>query len=203
MRRDSTLHARLVRPLKSRLTSDFAFSDSVLRVANNPLNQLLSDWASNTMLNILVAEDDENDFFLLETAFERNGAPVCLRRVSDGQEAIEFLTGLELQVGGSHQFWPDICLVDLRMPRANGFDVIRWVRSRPNLKRIILVVLSAEAQTEDINLAYDLGANSYLTKQASLEGLTARTALLFQYWAECNERPRWNGHACGDGFPAN
>ncbi len=141
-------------------------------------------------MNIPVAEDDENDFCLLELAFKRNSIPVSLKRVKDGQEAIDCLATMGPGEKAVPGFVPSLVLVDLNMPRANGFEVLRWVRDNPNLKRVVVVILSSSTDPRDVDLAYEMGANSYLIKTTSLEELTARMALVYEYWNLCCETPR-------------
>lgn len=130
---------------------------------------------------ILVAEDDPNDAFLLERAFARTGERVNVEFVRDGEEALHYLQ--------SDKPLPDLLLVDLKMPKVDGFQVLQWVRSQPALKRMLVVVLTSSAQKRDVNRAYDLGANSYLVKPVNLEDLLKLARLVRDYWVEANEPP--------------
>lgn len=145
---------------------------------------------TNEVLPLLVAEDDDNDFFLLESALKRNGARVFIHRVKDGQEAIEWLERLGSGQSNARQCSPEVLLLDLKMPRKSGFEVIHWVRNNPTLKSLIVVVFSGSSLSEDVNRAYDLGANSYVIKPARWETLITCTAQIFQYWSKCSARPR-------------
>jgi CheY-like chemotaxis protein len=139
--------------------------------------------------HILVAEDDASDSFFLQRAFTRSGIRSQLHFVRDGQEVVDYLKG----EGGfakrqGHPF-PELLLLDLKMPRLNGFDVLRWIRKQPGLKRMLVVIFSSSQETEDVDKAYDLGANSYLTKPHDLDELQGIAERVKQYWLELNRKP--------------
>jgi CheY-like chemotaxis protein len=126
------------------------------------------------MLNhkmILVAEDDPTDAFFLQRAFGKTGTTVGLKFVRDGQEAIDYLRGEPPFIDRSAHPMPQLLLLDLKMPRMNGFEVLHWLKTQPGLKRLLVIVFSSSAETGDINRAYDLGANSYLVKPHATEQL--------------------------------
>src|SRR5947208_11973317 len=113
---------------------------------------------------ILVAEDDADDAFFLQRAFKKLGIPTSLKFVHDGQEAIDYLHG-DAQFADRLRYpLPDLLLLDLKMPRLTGFEVLGWVRKQHNLRRLPVVIFSSSGELTDINRAYDLGANSYLIK---------------------------------------
>jgi CheY-like chemotaxis protein len=113
---------------------------------------------------ILLAEDDENDVFLLQRALERAGLSLELIVAHDGQEAVEYLSG----AGADKAPWgaPELVLflLDLKMPRLNGFDVLSWLSSQPGLKDLPVVVLSSSSHEADIERARKLGARDYRVK---------------------------------------
>jgi CheY-like chemotaxis protein len=120
---------------------------------------------------VLVVDDSENDALLMRTVFERAGFVEPLRVARDGEEAITYLRG-DGVYGDRKQFpLPTVMLLDLNMPRKNGFEVLEWIRQQPALKRLRVYILSASSRAEDIQRAYDLGANSYLVKPGNLDGL--------------------------------
>ena len=82
-----------------------------------------------------------------------------------------------------------LLLLDLKMPRKSGFEVLDWVRQRPGLKRLIIVILTSSNQSSDVNQAYDLGANSYLVKPAGFDKLVHLMESLGKYWLELSEKP--------------
>jgi CheY-like chemotaxis protein len=140
---------------------------------------------------ILVAEDDPTDAFFLQRAFGKTWMPVGLKFVRDGQEAIDYLRG-EPPFGDrlAHPL-PQLLLLDLKMPRLNGFEVLHWLKTQPGLKRLLVIVFSSSAETGDINRAYDLGANSYLVKPHATEQLLELVNRVEQYWLEANQNPNF------------
>ena len=138
---------------------------------------------------ILVAEDDSSDAFFLERAFTKSGITTSLRFVRDGQEAIEYLRGDGEFADRKRNPMPDLMLLDLKMPRLNGFQVLQWLRQEGGLKRLPVVIFSSSPLREDINKAYDLGANSYLMKPHSSEDLAKLVERIKFYWGESNNGP--------------
>ena len=116
---------------------------------------------------ILVAEDDPNDQFFVQRELTKLAFPVQVRFANDGEETIAYLSALDKS---DCQFpKPDVMFVDLKMPRLNGFEVLEWLRNNGLCERILTVVVSSSSLQEDIDKAYDLGANAYLVKPATLE----------------------------------
>src|SRR5438105_2762005 len=131
---------------------------------------------------VLVAEDDRTDAFLLERAFAAARVPATLHFVRDGQEAIDYLQGEFKYADRAIHPLPDLMLLDLKMPRLNGFDVLHWLRKKPGLKRLLVTILTSSDHPKDINHAYDLGANSYLLKPHSTHQLSELVKRLQSYW---------------------
>ena len=127
--------------------------------------------------------------FLLKRAFTNAGVPARLHFVSDGQEAIDYLGGQGQFSNRSEHPLPDLLILDLKMPRLNGFDVLTWVRQKPGLRRLLVTVLTSSNQPQDINKAYDLGANSYLVKPHNNSQLSELANRVQRYWLEMNECP--------------
>ena len=138
---------------------------------------------------VLIAVYDPIDVFLLERAFAAASAPVSLRFVRDGQEAIDYLEGKEGFADRNANPLPSLMLLDLKMPRLNGFDVLLWLRKQPGLKRLLVTVLTSSDHPEDINRAYDLGANSYLLKPHNSHELADMVKRVQKYWLEMNQMP--------------
>src|SRR5882724_10527721 len=112
-------------------------------------------------LSILVAEDLPEDAEILRLAFLSAGVNVPLHFVKDGVEAIEYLKGEQHFGDRSKHPLPTLLLLDLKMPRLDGFDVLDWLRLQPGLRRLLVVVLTSSDMPDDVNRAYELGANSY------------------------------------------
>src|SRR2546428_8923531 len=138
---------------------------------------------------VLIVEDDPGDIFLLQPAFALSGVPAGLYFVRDGQEAIDYLGGTASFRDRETFPVPDLMLLDLKMPRLNGFDVLEWLRQQPGLKRLLVTILTSSDHPRDINRAYDLGANSYLLKPHSSQQLSELVSRVQQYWLEVNQCP--------------
>lgn len=141
--------------------------------------------------HILLAEDDENDVLLMQRAFSRLGIANPLDVVTDGEEAISYLKGEGSFLDRAKFPLPCLLLLDLKMPKKNGFEVLSWLRDRETgtLKRLLTIVLTSSRETRDINLAYDLGANSYLVKPADFQNLSTLLKTLENYWLSLNQCP--------------
>ena len=138
---------------------------------------------------VLIAEDDPSDAFLLQRAFNAAGVPASLHFVRDGQEAIDYLGGQSNYADRVTYPLPDLLLLDLKMPRLNGFDVLEWLRQQPGLKRLLVTILTSSDQARDIDRAYDLGANSYLLKPHGTNELAELVQRVQRYWLDLNQRP--------------
>lgn len=122
---------------------------------------------------VLLVDDSGNDALLVRIAFERAGFIAPLQMVPDGEQAIAYLRG-DGEFGDRSKFpLPTALLLDLHMHRQNGFDVLVWIRKQPEHKRLCVYILSASSQPVDIQLAYDLGANSYLVKPGTFDEMKA------------------------------
>jgi two-component system response regulator len=131
---------------------------------------------------ILIAEDDENDLLLLRVAFQKAGLTHRLEHVPDGQVAFDYLTGNETFSDRAEYPFPDLLLLDLKMPRLNGFDVLRLLRSHPRLSLLPVVVLSSSILEKDIQMAKELGAREYLVKPTFLDDYRKLVLGLHDRW---------------------
>lgn len=139
---------------------------------------------------ILAVEDSEDDMFFLRRALKKTGLNPRLWHVSDGSEAMKYLSGTEPYEDRKECPIPDLVLLDIKLPRVNGFDVLNWVRRDPMFECLVVVVLSSSDEPGDVRKAYDLRANSYLTKQKLFGDEASRmTSLLHQYWLKLNICP--------------
>jgi DNA-binding response OmpR family regulator len=118
---------------------------------------------------ILLAEDREDDVLLVKRAFSRAHIinPICV--VRDGEEAIFYLDGEGKYSDRAQYPIPSLLLLDLKMPIKNGFEVIKWARRKPYLQFMRILVLTSSDSLKDVNLAYKLGANSFLVKPLDFE----------------------------------
>ncbi|HEX7859569.1 MAG TPA: response regulator [Verrucomicrobiae bacterium] len=138
---------------------------------------------------ILHVEDDPNDVLLVERAIKKSNAPVLLRSVGDGDKAVAYLKGDE-SFSNREQFpLPNLVLLDLKMPRKSGLEVLGWIRENAELKRLPVVIFTSSKHDQDINRAYDLGANSYLVKPVGFDSLLDTVKQLQLYWGALNQSP--------------
>jgi CheY-like chemotaxis protein len=135
---------------------------------------------------ILLVEDDPNDVLLMQRAFRKANLTNPLHVARDGLEAIEYLSHQGKFTDATRYPAPTLILLDLKMPRKNGFEILEWLRQQPGLKRTVAVVLSSSDERADINRAYDLGANSYLVKPGDFEALVELVTTLASYWLTAN-----------------
>lgn len=138
---------------------------------------------------LLLVEDDPFDVQLIRRALRKCGVDALLQVVSDGEAAIAYLSG-EAPFGDRDQYpLPALVLLDLKLPRTSGLEVLAWRREQETLRRIPVVVLTSSRLAPDVNTAYDLGANSYLMKPVAPEGLQEIVRTLNLYWLTLNEKP--------------
>jgi CheY-like chemotaxis protein len=139
--------------------------------------------------SILIVEDNEDDILLAQRAFRKAGVTAALHVVRDGEEAVSYLEGSGAFMDHHQHPLPAMMLLDLKLPKRSGFDVLHWVRNHPTLRMLPVVVFTTSAQSSDLDRAYALGANSYLKKPATLEGTTELLKTLGLYWLTMNEAP--------------
>ena len=138
---------------------------------------------------ILIAEDGENDFLLIQRAFVKAGVDYPLIRTVDGEETIAYLAGEGKYADRTKFPVPWLMLLDLKMPKVSGFEVLEWVRMNELARRLLILVLSSSRQTIDINRAYDLGANSYLVKPIEFNRLQELVGVLCRFWGHMSQKP--------------
>jgi CheY-like chemotaxis protein len=131
---------------------------------------------------ILVAEDSENDVLMLRRAFRHLSVTAPIQYVSNGEEVLAYLDGNGKFANRDEYPLPDILLLDLKMPRKNGFDVLTWWRERKDLAAIRVVVLTTSEEIRDVNEAYRLGAASFLVKPVNFDEFRNTLFAMFQYW---------------------
>jgi len=146
---------------------------------------------------ILLAEDDANDSFLLKRAFEEVGLANPIVIVRDGEEAINYLKGVGTYSDRSHYPFPCLMLLDLKMPKLDGFDVLAWRKKQKHLQHLPIIVLSSSNQETDNKRAMDLGAVAYFVKPPDFQYLVEVVQQLRDRWLE----PAKSGAlCCGDGY---
>jgi CheY-like chemotaxis protein len=133
---------------------------------------------------ILLADDDADLAELVGIAFKKLGVPVSLSWVADGEEAVLYLKG-EARYADRLAFpFPHLVLLDLRLPKMNGFRVLRWIRNRSRTPRLPVVVLAGSTRETDISYAYSLGANSFVSKPENFHDLLEQLRQIADYWLD-------------------
>ncbi len=133
---------------------------------------------------VLIVEDNGDDRALLARAFRKAGVAVPVRFAVDGDEA---MTALEESVADPLLPRPAVVLLDLKLPRRSGFEVLGWMKAQPGLRRVPVVILTSSNENVDLQRAYDLGANSYLVKPARPEALLEMVERIDAYWLRLNQ----------------
>jgi CheY-like chemotaxis protein len=138
---------------------------------------------------ILLAEDEEDSVLLIRHAFERAHISNPLHVVWNGQEAIAYLMGTGRYSNRAEYPLPDLFLLDLKMPRVNGFEVLEWIKQQPSLAAMRVLVLTSSDQLRDVNQAYQLGANSFLVKPNDFEDFIQLSKLIQDFWLKRSSTP--------------
>lgn len=146
-----------------------------------------------TEQSILVVEDQEDDILLLKRAFRKAQVTTPVQVVTDGEAAIDYLSGKREFADRDRFPIPGVVLLDLKLPRKSGHEVLEWIRSHATLRRLPVVILTSSRESIDLDRAYDLGANSYLVKPVEFDSLTQMVQTLGLYWIKMNQGPRVQG----------
>src|SRR5687767_9482039 len=150
----------------------------------------------NTAYPILLAEDRPDDVFLMERALQKVKSRHPLRVVTDGQKAIEYLSGQGEYSDRVAFPFPGLVILDLKMPGVGGFEVVEWMRKTPQTRLTPIIILSTSALPEDINRAYELGANAYMIKPTDHRSLERLLQTIGEFWlASLAPVPGWTSTA--------
>jgi CheY-like chemotaxis protein len=139
---------------------------------------------------ILLVEDRDDDVLMLRRSFQKAGINNPMQVVGDGEEAISYLLGTGKFSDRVEFPLPELILLDLKMPKIDGFEVLRWLRSQRNFSGIRVVVLSSSESIQDVNLAYNLGANSFLVKPTDFNGFVELSGFISEYWFVLSRTPQ-------------
>jgi CheY-like chemotaxis protein len=140
-------------------------------------------------ITIVIAEDDPDDRFLAKEALEESRLHNIIHFVEDGEELLEYLRREGRYRDRPHTAHPGLILLDLNMPRKDGREALREIKSDELLRQIPIVVLTTSKSDEDIVRSYHLGVNSFITKPVTFEGLVEVMRTLQKYWFEIVELP--------------
>ena len=138
-------------------------------------------------VEILLVEDNADDEELTLLTIEENNIANSIAVVRDGEEAVHYLFGIGKYEGRDISKRPKLILLDLKLPKMNGIEVLQQIKSNPNTKRIPVVVLTSSREEPDIARCYDLGANSYIVKPVDFEQFKDSLKQLGMYWLILNE----------------
>lgn len=135
---------------------------------------------------VLLVEDNPHEEVLILRALTRSGIPCTVEVARDGAEAVEKL--LPPEPGARAATLPDLILLDLKLPKLDGLEVLARLRADPRTAHVPIVVMSSSDEPRDLRQSYHLGANSYVRKPMAYASLTRAVDLLAAYWLELNER---------------
>ena len=143
----------------------------------------------NNQLEILLVEDNPDDAELAIRALKKRHLANNLIHVEDGQAALDFLFGTGAYAGRDVQHQPKVVLLDLSLPKVDGFEVLRQLRADERTKLVPVVVLTSSREDRDLLKTYDLGANSYIVKPVEFESFSEAVSNLGLNWLLLNEPP--------------
>jgi CheY-like chemotaxis protein len=138
---------------------------------------------------ILLVEDRADDVVIILRSFDKAGIKTPIRVVSDGEEAITYLSGSGKYSNRQEHPLPELILLDLKMPKVDGFEVLKWIRTHPEVSRLRVVVLTSSDDIRDVNLAYKLGANSFLVKPMDFNHYVQMGNFIADNWFLWGEQP--------------
>lgn len=139
----------------------------------------------NYSQNILIVEDSDEDYYTTQRAFSRSGLAHHLYRCADGEAALDFLFHRGSYAEHPEEYpRPSLILLDLNLPRKDGREVLKIIKSEKALKEIPVVILTTSADDHDINTCYEIGANSYIQKPVDLKKFMQTIEHLKNYWFE-------------------
>lgn len=131
---------------------------------------------------VLIAEDNPDDALLLRRAIDKAGVTAHVKIVADGEEMLLYLQGRGAYANRNTCPPPSIIILDLKMPRRSGLEVLQWISENPEVAVVPTIVLSASNLEKDVRAAYDLGANTYFVKPSTFDELVETMRMLEKYW---------------------
>ena len=143
--------------------------------------------------SILLVEDNPDDAELTLRAFEKNKIANRVVHVTDGEQALDYLFAAGQHQGRDPRTNPTVVLLDLKLPKVSGLDVLRRMRTDPRTRRLPVVVLTSSNEERDLVASYDLGANSFVRKPVDFAQFMEAAHHLGLYWLVLNEQPGGDG----------
>jgi two-component system response regulator len=145
---------------------------------------------NDEMVEILLVEDDPNDAELTIHALNKHNIANHILHLHDGAEALEYLFGTGAYEGRKVENGPRVILLDLKMPRVSGMEVLKKIRADERTRKIPVTVLTSSREDPDIAACYELGANSYIVKPVDFEQFVETVRTLGMYWVLLNQPPQ-------------
>lgn len=146
-------------------------------------------YSMTSSIKVLIAEDDDDDFFLTQRAFEKLNLANQIHRVADGEELLSYLRKEGDYSDPASYPLPYIILLDLNMPKKDGREALKEIKADPKLKNIPVVILTTSAAEEDVIRSYDLGVNSFIRKPVDAGEFIETIGALKKYWFEIVQLP--------------
>ena len=143
----------------------------------------------NSQVEILLVEDNMDDAEMTIQAMRKNNLANKLVHMTDGEEALDFLFGSGKFIGRDTNLKPRLILLDLKMPKVDGMEVLEVVKSNDATKKIPVVILTSSKEDPDVNRCYELGANGYIVKPVEFESFTKAVSESGIYWLLINHPP--------------
>ncbi len=140
-------------------------------------------------IHVLIAEDEPGDRLLLECAFNQIPLHISVYGVSDGQQAIEYLKRSTRSRHNSEHRIPNLLLLDLKMPKVDGLEVLKWVRRNARLSHIQVVVFTASEDGEDMRQSYEAGADAYVVKPQDPDEFIEVVRDMEKHWLDVHATP--------------
>lgn len=140
-------------------------------------------------IHVLIAEDEDSDFLLLQKALRQTDVPWAIHRVTDGLEALNYLRGDGPYADRTQHPIPQVVVLDLKMPRMTGMELLEWIKENPSYRVIPTLIMSSSQQELDVQKAYEFGANTYFVKPTNFQALVSLCRQIAGYW-EHGVKPR-------------
>ena len=150
----------------------------------------MSEYNANNVVEVLLVEDNPNDVELTLRALRKHNLANQVMRVADGAEALDFIFARGAFTHREVEKGPKLIILDLKLPKVDGLEVLQQLKSDPRTKIIPVVVLTSSQEEQDLLKSYYLGANSYIVKPVDFEKFVAAVRDLGLYWLLLNQPPR-------------
>ncbi len=145
---------------------------------------------STQAVEILLVEDNGRDAELMVRALRKNHLANQLHVIEDGPEALDFIFRRGAYAQGSHAENPRVILLDIKLPKLSGLEILREIKSNPETRSVPVVMVTSSNEDPDIKTAYELGANSYVVKPVDFDSFQEAMSTIGLYWLLVNQRPR-------------